>query len=63
MRALVLMRATDSEEMAMSSIVLWARSGAESTEPAGGGGVFKQTLGATSAIAFFGVGMDLIEDD
>lgn len=62
MRALVLMRATDSEEMAMSSIVLWARSGAESTEPAGGG-VFKQTLGATSAIAFFGVGMDLIEDD
>lgn len=36
-RALVLMRATDSEEMAMSSIVLWARSGAESTEPAGGG--------------------------
>lgn len=56
------MRATGSEEMAMSSIVLWVRSGAESAEPAGGGGVFKQTLGATSAIALFGVGMDLIED-
>ncbi len=57
----LVVRATGSEEMAMSSIVLWARSGAESAEPAGGG-VFKQTLGATSAIAFFGVGMDFIED-